>query len=283
MADLEIRITAIEPFAEGRAFGEVGPYLRVRGTAKGELDPTAPQNQVIVDLDKATRNARGLVEYETDFFMLRPEDPGRTHGVLVYDVTNRGRKRLFAMLDDAPGESPAEANDPKTARDAGIGFSLGRGYSLLWSGWDPEAPSANNGLTARFPTAMENGRPVTGRIRHEFHIGTRTPGKGDIVRLPYPAVSTDARQAQLTVRDREGDTRTEIPAGAWEFADAQSIRLLPQGSLFAPFKIYELWYEANESKVLGIGFAAVRDLVSCLRYERDDTGCYLEPSERVRW
>jgi hypothetical protein len=192
--------------------------------------------------------------------------------VLVYDVTNRGRKRLFAMLDDAPGESPAEANDPKTARDAGLGFSLGRGYSLLWSGWDPGAPSANNGLTARFPTAMENGKPVTGRIRHEFHIGTRTPGKGDIVRLPYPAVSTDARQARLTVRDRESDTRTELPAEAWEFVDGQSIRLLPQGSLFAPFKIYELWYEATGSKVLGIGFASVRDLVSCLRYERSETG-----------
>src|SRR6266446_1960411 len=270
MANLEIKIDAVEPFAEGRVFGEAGPYLRVRGTAKGELDPAAPQ--VIVDLDKAPRNARGLVEYETDFFMLRPADPSRTNGVLVYDVTNRGRKRLFAMLDDAPGESPAEANDPKTARDAGLGFSLGRGYSLLWSGWDPEAASANNGLTTRFPTAMENGRPVTGRIRHEFHIGTRTPGKGDVVRLSYSAVSTDPRQARLTVRDREGDTRTEIPAEAWEFADAQSIRLSPQGSLFAPFKIYELWYEATGSKVLGIGFASVRDLVSCLRYERGDTG-----------
>jgi Alpha/beta hydrolase domain len=272
MANLEIKIAAVEPFAEGLVFGEAGPYQRVRGTAKGELDPAALHNQVIFDLDKVPRNARGQVEYETDFFMLQPEDPARTHGVLVYDVTNRGRKRLFAMLDDAPGESPAEANDPKTARDAGIGFSLGRGYTLLWSGWDPEAPSANNGLTARFPTAMEDGRPISGRIRHEFHIGTRTPGKGDIVRLPYPAVSTDMRQARLTVRDRESDTRTEIPAGAWEFADAQSIRLLPQASRFAPFKIYELWYEATGSKVLGIGFAAVRDLVSCLRYQRDDTG-----------
>src|SRR5947209_10220796 len=157
--------------------------------------------------------------------MLRPADLSQTNGVLVYDVTNRGRKRLFAMLDDAPGEWPAEANDLRTARDAGLGFSLGRGYSLLWSGWDPGAPSANNGLTARFPTAMENGEPVTGRIRHEFHIGTRTPDKGDIVRLPYPAVSTDTRQARLAVRDREGDTRTEIPAEAWEFADPPSIRL----------------------------------------------------------
>jgi hypothetical protein len=173
MTNLEIRVDLVEPFAEGRPFGEAGSYLRVRGVAKGELDPAAPENRVIVDLDKASRNARGLVEYETDFFVLRPADPGRADGVLVYDVTNRGSKRIFQLLDDAPGDNPAASNDPNTAREAGLGFLLGRGYSLVWSGWDPGAPAANNGLGARFPTAMEDGRPVTGRIRHEFHIGTR--------------------------------------------------------------------------------------------------------------
>jgi hypothetical protein len=190
--------------------------------------------------------------------------------VLVYDVTNRGSKRILQRLDDAPGDPPAAANDLRTVREAGTGFLLGRGYRLVWSGWDPGAPTANNGLGARFPTATENGRPVTGQIRHEFHIGTRAPGKGDLVRLPYPTISTDTRRARLTVRDRESETRIEIPADTWEFADAQSIRLLPQDSLFAPVKIYELWYEATGSKVLGIGFATVRDLVSFLRYERAD-------------
>jgi Alpha/beta hydrolase domain len=270
MANLEIKITAVEPFAEGHSFGKAGPYLRIGGVAKGELDPAAPENRVIVDLDKAPRNARGLVEYETDFFMLRPADPGRTNGVLVYDVTNRGSKRIFQLFDDAPGNNPAVANDPKTASEAGLGFSLGRGYSIVWSGWDPGAPTANNGLGGRFPTAMDGGRPITGRIRHEFHIGTRAPGKGDLVRLPYPAVSIDKQRARLTVRDREGDTRTEILADSWEFADSQSIRLLPEGTLFAPFKIYELWYETTGSKVLGIGFASVRDVVSFLRYESTD-------------
>jgi Alpha/beta hydrolase domain len=284
MGNLEIGIHAVEPFAEGKSFGETGSYVRIRGVAKGELDPAAPENQAIADLDKAPRNARGLVEYETDFFILRPADPNRTNGVLVYDVTNRGSKRIFHLLDDAPGDNPAAANDPKTARESGLGFSLGRGYSLVWSGWDPGAPAANNGLGGRFPTAMENGRPVTGRIRHEFHIGTRTPGKGDLVRLLYPAVSTDKQPARLTMRDREGDTRTEIPAASWEFADTQSIRLLPEGTLFAPFKIYELWYEAAGSKVLGIGFASVRDLVSFLRYESTDRNGTQNPliPERAR-
>ena len=258
MANIEIQVNSVEPFAEGRAFGATGPYLRITGVAKGELDPAAPENRVIVDLDKAPRNASGLVEYETDFCILRPADPSRTGGLLVYDVTNRGSKRILQRLDDAPSDPPAAANDLRTAREAGLGFLLGRGYSLVWSGWDPGAPAANNNLGARFPGAMENGRPVTGHIRHEFHIGTRAPGNGELVRLPYPAVSTDIRQARLTMRDREIDARTEIPAQSWEFADAQSIRLLPQSTLFAPFKIYELWYETTGPKVLGIGFASVR-------------------------
>ena len=32
--------------------------------------------------------------------------------------------------------------------------------------------------------------------------------------------------------------------------------------------IYELWYEATEPKIVGIGYAATRDLVSFLRYAR---------------
>ena len=102
MTNLKIKVDVVEPFAEGRSFGEAGSYLRIKGAAKGELDPVAPENRVIVDLDTAPRNARGLVEYETDFFILRPADPSRTDGVLVYDVTNRGSKRIFQQLDDAP-------------------------------------------------------------------------------------------------------------------------------------------------------------------------------------
>jgi Alpha/beta hydrolase domain len=268
MAIVEIKVDAVEPFAEGRVFGEAGSYLRIKGVARGELDPTAAENQVIADLDKAPRNDRGMVEYETDFFILRPAEQGPVGGVLVYDVTNRGRKLILGRLDEARGS--ADTNDPKTAQDVGLGFTLGRGYSLVWSGWDSGAPRANNGMTARLPPALENGQPMVRRIRDEFHIGTRAPGKGDVVRLNYPAVSTDRVRARLTVRDRESDTRTEIPADAWEFVDNRSIRLLPAGTLFAPVKIYEIWYEATGSTVMGAGFAATRDLVAFLRYERAD-------------
>ncbi len=259
-----LAVAATESFAGGRDFGAAGPYVRTPGDAGGELDP-AGESGVIVDLDKAPRNARGLVEYEADFFILRPAMPRRGSGVLVYDVTNRGRKVILGRLDEAPGD--ADANNPKTVRDVGLAFTLGRGYSLVWSGWDAGAPRANNGMTARLPAALENGKPMVRRIRDEFHIGTRAPGKGDVVRLTYPAVAADQHQARLTVRDRERGDRTEIPADAWEFVDERTIRLLPVGALFAPYKIYEIWYDATGASVSGVGFAATRDLVSFLRYE----------------
>jgi len=268
MTIVDIQIDAIEPFADGQAFSEAGSYLRIRGIARGEIDPASPQNRVIADLDKAPRNAHGMVEYAADFFILRPADLRRANSVLVYDVTNRGRKMILNLLDDASGN--ADTNNPKTPQDVGLAFTLGRGYSLVWSGWDSGAPRANNGMTARLPPALEKGEPMVRRIRDEFHIGTRAPGKGDVVRLNYPAASIDQRNARLTVRDRESDSRTEIPPDCWEFVDPQSIRLLPAGTTFAPYKIYDLWYEATGSTVLGPGFAATRDLVSFLRYQHAD-------------
>ncbi len=264
-----IAVTAIEPFADGQPFGEAGPYVRVRGLAHGVLDPHAPENAGIVDLDKAPTNAAGLVEYATDIFLLRPAEPERGSGVLVYDVTNRGAKRILTLLDDMPASDAVAVNDPKTARDAGLGFLLGRGHSIAWSGWDPGAPRANHGLGADFPVAQEGGRAITGRIRDEFHVGTRAAGDGTVRQLSYKAASIGQPDARLAVRDRESDARTEIPQDKWEFVDERTIRLLPEGEKFAPFKIYELWYEATKPKVLGIGFASVRDLVSFLRHERE--------------
>jgi hypothetical protein len=268
MAVTKLSVSAIERFAEGREFGNAGAYIRIKGIARGEFDPAAPENQEIVDLDKAERNACGMVEYEADFFVLRPADPRRGSGALVYDVTNRGRKMIFNLLDDAG--SGADTNDPKSVRDVGLAFTLGRGCSLVWSGWDSGAPRASNGMTARLPAALQNGKPMVRRIRDEFHVGTRAPGNGDVVRLSYPAVSTDPRKARLTVRERESDARTEIPAEAWEFVDERTIRLLPAGRRFAPYDIYEIWYEATGSNVSGVGFAATRDLVSFLRHQKAD-------------
>lgn len=54
------------PTFEGRSFGSVGQYEKLRGTAYGELDPSDPRNAVIADISLAPVNDRGLVEYSMD-------------------------------------------------------------------------------------------------------------------------------------------------------------------------------------------------------------------------
>ena len=59
MAISGITITRREPFAGGAMFGDFGPYEKIIGTARGELDPANPANAAIVGLDRAPRNAPG--------------------------------------------------------------------------------------------------------------------------------------------------------------------------------------------------------------------------------
>src|SRR5436305_8540392 len=94
-------ITSVEPLAPGSTFGSTGAYERVKGTFSGELDPRDPRNRVIVNIENAPRNAAGNVEYEADFFMLRPADSNYGNNKIIYDVTNRGRKNFHSRFMDA--------------------------------------------------------------------------------------------------------------------------------------------------------------------------------------
>jgi hypothetical protein len=265
----EINVTAVEPFAEGHAFGETGAYERVKGTFRGELDPADPRNKVIVNLDRAPKNAAGRVEYEVDFFMLRPADAARGNRKILYDVTNRGRKNLHWRLTDARLASPAGANDPRTAQDAGNGLFFRMGYTMVWNGWDPDAPRSNAGLAMKAVIATRDGAPIVRVIRDELMSGGRGPLRKTF-RLTHEAATPDQSQAKLTVRRNETDQRREIPAGEWAYVNAREIRLLPDGALPEPGSLYELHYPATNPRVLGIGLAASRDLVSFLRYESAD-------------
>src|SRR5262249_56261024 len=95
-----IDIKAIEPLAGGAAFGDVGPYERVIGVAKGEIDPKAAGNSGIALIDKAPLNERGKVEYTTDFFILRPKDAAKGNGRILYEANNRGPNIPFVNTPD---------------------------------------------------------------------------------------------------------------------------------------------------------------------------------------
>ena len=278
-----IDVRSVRPFAEGASFGDAGAYQRVTGVARGELDPADPRNRAIVNLERAPRNAAGRVEYEVDFDLLRPVDGGNRK--ILYDVTNRGRKFITAWLMNGTGN----ANDPLTREEAGNALYLRQGWTIAWSGWDPDAPRANHGMSIRVPVATatpaaggQSGQPIVRRIRDEFQSATRGPVVREF-QLSYESASTDPAQSTLTVRRREADPRVPLPAAQWRFKDARTIEILTPGNAGsgpATGSIYEMHYPARNPWVLGVGFAATRDLVSFLRHEAADDRGTANPAGR---
>lgn len=257
---VSVDIQKVEPLADGAAFGEAGAYERVIGIARGEVDPTDPANAGIALIDKAPRNARGMVEYATDVFILRPKDPARGNCRILYEVNNRGRKMLFGNIADGP----QGVNDPRIPADLGNGFPLRLGYTIVWSGWDPDAPRANMGLALTAPVATDNGEPIFQTVRDEFVSGTRG-GTLETFRLSHEVALIREPRARLTVRERAADEPQELPLNQWTFVDRRSIKL-NDGTKPRPGHLYELRYVAKNPKVQGLGFAATRDVVSWLRY-----------------
>lgn len=272
---VEIGVQGIEPFAAGASFGSSGAYERVWGLAKGELDPADPRNKGIVNLDRAPKNHRGQVEYAVEWFMLRPADASRGNHKLFFEVTNRGRKFLMHWLMDAPAQAVGAVNDPKAIADAGDALLFRQGWTMVWSGWEPDAPKSNKGMVIAVPVVPG----VVRTIRDELVNGTRAPQR-ETFALSHEAADLDQKLSTLTVRRREKDARVEIPPSGWSFVNAREIRLLPMGTKPAPGSLYELHFPAKDPKVLGIGFAATRDLVSFLKNETSDTNFTPNPAGR---
>ena len=250
-----IEVVSSGPFAEGKAFGDVGAYTRFTGRFYGELDPALPANARIVDLKSAPRNARGRVEYSADFDILRPADAAKGNGTLFYDVNNRGNKRLVHQFNDVPANNALDR-----AEHAGDGFLMRHGFSVVWSGWIPGLPKAPNLLRLEVPNARGIEQPVW----DEFLFND---AKQTSARLTFSAATTDKSKARLTVRDRNEDSPSVVHDAAWEFVDGNTIRLLPEGTPFRAGALYQLAYRAKDPPVAGIGYAATRDLIAFLRYD----------------
>jgi Alpha/beta hydrolase domain len=234
------------------------------------LTPADARNRVIVNLDRAAMNARGMVEYEVDFDLLRPVDAKRGNGKIMYDVTNRGRKFLPVWLMSA---APGGANNPLTSADAGDGLFLRMGYTIVWTGWDADAPRAGGGMAIRVPVATTTtGAPIVRVIRDELVSGTRGPAQREL-RLAYEVATTDTSQMRLTARRRESDARIDLPRSDWALKDSRTLEILtPGNSVVGPAigTLYEFHYPAKNPGVLGIGYAATRDFISFLRHEERD-------------
>ena len=162
----EVVITATEsPAFAGQSFGTVGPYERISGHLVGEVDPKDPRNAIIVDLDLAPRNARGMVSYSAEFQLLRPVARGKTSR-LLFEITNRGRTNALELLNDSK-----TANDVTTAGDPGNGFLMRAGYALLEIGADVTAPHNGKLFSATAPIARNpDGSSIMGLAVEEFVI-----------------------------------------------------------------------------------------------------------------
>jgi hypothetical protein len=267
-----------EDFAGGKEFGSAGAYEKLVGVARFAVDPTHPRNKAIVDLDLAPRNDAGKVEFSSDVYILKPKDITKGNRAIFYDVNNRGNKVALGMFNSAAG-----SNDPTTEAHAGNGFLFRRGYTVVWSGWIGELLPGNNRLLLAPPIASEGGMWITGRVRFEMVTDrpaeslplSRREGHGS-----YPPTARGEREGVLTWRMRETDKRVVIPREQWslERKSVEKVEKGVSGTLgqvrlklaggFRPGYIYELICECEGPIVQGCGFAAVRDLVSFLKYDQ---------------
>jgi hypothetical protein len=271
-----------EPFAGGHEFPITGAYEKLVGKIYGEVDPKNRLNKPIVNIDRAPRNRRGRVEYASDLCILKPVDMARGNGKIFFDAPNRGGKRIVAFLNDAP-----QSNDPTTLKDAGSGFLMRQGYTIVWCGWQGDLMPVKNWLVLNVPVATNNGKEIIGQTRTEIVVDEKgvksQPLSGDERVKSYEAATRDKSKASLTVREKSYGERIPVPPSEWEYAacvkDSRSGEKSTKRSgkhlyLHAGFKpghIYEFVYAAKNPPVLGLAFAVVRDLVSFLRYQGKDS------------
>ena len=296
-----IEIAKVEtPAFGGTAFDPVGPYERLVGKAYGEVDPAHPRNAIIQDIALAPRNARGMVEYSTDIHILKPVDLARGNGVLFFNVVNRGNKGGLGSYNAGIAGPAAVLNQ---AGDAGDGFMMRQGFSLVWFGWQADVLPGDDRVTMQVPVARNpDGSPITGIVREEIVVQAPTTtvnlSTGNFTGLThasYPTVSVDNRTPlgdgflpTLTERAREQDPRVPSPNSEWSFAHcpagaaaAPSDTRLCYPAGFQPGRLYELTYRAKDPTVLGLGYAAMRDLAAFFKHDPRDASGTVNPLYRA--
>jgi hypothetical protein len=261
-------------------WGNVGAYEKLTGVLRGEVDPADPHNAIIQDLALADRNTRGMLEYASEFVMLKPKDMGKASGVLRYDAPNRGN--ILTSID--PARTPGDA----------VYFE--RGTVLLYAAWQGDVPkSSPQRLTLTVPLAHNpDGSSITGPYRAELiperaTLSLPLPGGAfNNGMIPYAPVSLDTTTPgyALTRRINEGDARQPIAAGDWTFARCDEAHPFPgtpdPASVcvrdgFDPQYLYEVVYVAKDPKVMGVGLAALRDVVGFFRKAATDSAGHANP------
>ncbi|MEY4706635.1 MAG: hypothetical protein RJB58_358 [Pseudomonadota bacterium] len=245
-----------------------GGYVLLEGRFQGELDPDSPHNAQVNDIKLAPRNAAGMVEYSATFAIAKPEDISRSSGMLVYDVPNRGN---------------------------GSATNIGNGHVHVVSGWQGDLEEAAGVQSLRVPSATLNG-PAYVRFL-DIPAGTTTLSvkggpQGKQGGRAFEVATEENAKLFFGASDDEAGNQHEIQGRNFAFADCSKTPF--PGTLdltklcvkdgFDPKLAYTLAFTAKNPKILGVGFAATRDLVSFLRYgERDAAGNPNPLAGKMRW
>jgi hypothetical protein len=285
----ESRITRIDveevvsPAFDGASYGDVGQYETISGRAHGVLDPDDPRNAIIQDLELAPTDEDGLVEYEATFHLVKPIDMTRASGLMWHDVPNRGGRINIA---------------PQLRERGDIGLSSG------WQG-DDSGGTAHDNPGRDFvvvPTATNpDGSPITGEILGRI-INAEGLASSEIFvhsnPVPYEPVTLDTSESTLTIIESEtpdggtGATR-EVPSDEWAWATCTEEEPFPgtpnpreiciDGG-FEPDRVHQVVFTAQDPPVLGIGFAAFRDVASFFKFQTEDDDGTLNPlGDAVEW
>ncbi len=226
------------------------------------VDPKLAPNRIIRDIDLASKNAQGLIEFSADFYMVRPR---KGNGTALVEVSNRGGKGLTSVFDFAK-----HGGDLTSAEALGDSFLLQQGFTLVWLGWEFDVPNEPGMLRADLPLATNQGKTISEMIHSEW-VGEKREdviSTGDRAQIGYPAFDPASPKNQLFFRSAVAAPRTLIPHTEWQFVDSTHVKL---NGGFAPGRLYEIVYEAKDPVVAGLGLAGLRDFVSYLKYSGVDT------------
>jgi Alpha/beta hydrolase domain len=262
-------ITSRLPYAGDQRFGAMGAYEQVDGTAHFAVDPMHPANALICDLKLLPRNGAGLVEFAADLSVVLPVDAGQANGRCIVELPNRGRRRVVAMMNCSPPNSPV---GPQA--DPGDGFLFSRGYAVASIGWQWDVYPNPELLSLAAPSATEGGKPIGGETMVEIRPNERGTTRilADRIHRPLPAAPGEQSEARLLVRDWEDGEDTLIPRSHWRFA-RETTSGAAEPSLehvwleegFEPGRIYQLVYKTDRAPVAGLGLLAARDVAAFLR------------------
>ena len=232
-------------------------YESISGVAYFTLDPNEDLNGTITDIAYAPVNGDGLIEYAADFRLLIPS-VSVANGGLLYNVNNRGGSSF-----------PPERSllHPLS----------GMGFTYLATGWINELSPRDGRLRLHAPIVGSAQQRITGQVRYEVSVGA-TAEKLNIAgngHLAYEPTAAGLASASLTRRLYQDDPRLPVERSQFQLevvveSDSnQPIVNLSVAGGFQPGMLYELLYEARNPVLAGAGMAAIRDMVSAIRFGDD--------------